>query len=177
MEHKKQAFSLIESICAINDKWGNPHGSYTDKLESSMQIEEAIEGFGDFVGVDDVVTNVATFSNLLQAGELSSRKLMSRALFDIPTVINMPTGPVQTEALDVDRFDKALDSIYIAIGSLHKLGLTPANIVDGLQVVHTANLQKLGAKDSAGKVTKSATFQPPESQLQLILDSRPCLTS
>ena len=73
---------------------------------------------------------------------------------------------------DVDRFDKHLDIIFYSIGSLHKLGLLPEQIIEGLQVVLDANLAKSGEKDENGKVIKSESFIPPEKRLQLILDKR-----
>ncbi len=73
---------------------------------------------------------------------------------------------------DVDRFDKAIDAIYFAIGSMHKLGLSPYQIVEGIQVVHEANIAKSGEKDSNGKVIKTNDFLEPEPRLQEILDKR-----
>ena len=73
---------------------------------------------------------------------------------------------------DVDRFDKALDAIFFAVGSMHKLGLLPEHIIEGLQVVHDANLAKSGEKDENGKVIKTNDFLEPEPKLQLIIDKR-----
>ena len=73
---------------------------------------------------------------------------------------------------DVDRFDKAIDAIYFAIGSMHKLGLSPYQIVEGIQIVHEANIAKSGEKDANGKVIKTNDFLEPEPRLQKILDNR-----
>ena len=73
---------------------------------------------------------------------------------------------------DVDRMDKAIDAIYFAIGSMHKLGLSPEQIVEGVQVVHDANISKSTKKDSEGKIIKGESFIPPENRLQEILDNR-----
>ena len=81
-------------------------------------------------------------------------------------VAQTATEPVS----QVDEFDALLDIIYIAIGELHKFGATPEAIVDGLQVVHNKNLEKSGAKDSEGKVTKPANFVGPEAELELIIN-------
>ena len=161
MKHKKQAYELIEAICTINEKvWGNYAGSYDDHKEAAYQIEEAMEGFDNL----DKLGSIFGFDS-----ELLNRKASPKELSrSIVSIINTNKIPIE----DVDRFDKALDAIYFAIGSMHKLGLTPAQIVDGLQIVHVANSQKSGAKDSNGKVIKASNFQPPEKQLQTILDKR-----
>ena len=70
----------------------------------------------------------------------------------------------------VDLTDAALDLIYVAIGTLHKIGLRPEDMVDALQVVQDANTQKFGKKDENGKVQKPENFIPPEEKLQKILD-------
>jgi hypothetical protein len=161
MQTKKQAYELIQGICDINEKvWGNHAGSYDDKKEAAYQIEEALEGLNN-------LENLA--STLWGANEESDTlpKDLSRS------IIGLADSDDTTEAMgDVDRFDKALDAIYFAIGSMHKLGLSPNQIVEGLHVVHLANLQKTGTKDSEGKVGKPADFINPEDRLQKILDSR-----
>ena len=73
---------------------------------------------------------------------------------------------------DVDRLDATLDLIFVAIGTLHKLGLYPAQKVDALQIVLDANKQKSATKSADGKITKPTDFQPPEPKLQLILNKR-----
>ena len=121
MQHKKQAFNLIEEIVHQNQSvWNNPRGTFNAELEYEMLKEEVTE-------LKDAIE-------------------------------------------PVDQFDALLDTIYVAIGSLHKLGLTPAQMVDGLQVVQNANAQKSGSKNTDGKVTKPEGFVPPEVKLQAILD-------
>ena len=160
MEHKKQAYNLIEDICKINnDVWGNLHGTYDDAQEAAYQIEEALEGFD----LSYFNANIQLMADSF-VFDTNSPKLIARKLIEA-------TGD-ETQIPDVDRFDKALDAIYFAIGSMHKLGLAPSQIVEGLQVVHNANLAKSGEKDSQGKVTKPDSFVGPEDQLQLILDKR-----
>ena len=78
----------------------------------------------------------------------------------------------KTPMNDVDRFDKHIDGIYFAIGAMHKLGLSPKQIIEGLQVVHNGNLAKSGKKDENGKVIKTNDFLEPEPLLQEILDNR-----
>ena len=53
-----------------------------------------------------------------------------------------------------------------------KLGLTPAQILEAMNIVTEANLQKLSMpKDEHGKLTKPANFVGPETKLQALLDS------
>ena len=165
-------FEIVEGICNINEKvWGNHAGSYDDRKEAAYQIEEALEGFDDnnfdamAEEIHDLVVN-------------EQHRNMTATEFSRVLVENSgywPEGWDNTDPQgipDVDRFDKALDAIYFAIGSMHKLGLTPHQIVEGLQVVHSANLAKTGDKDSEGKVIKPTDFVPPEDKLQLILNAR-----
>jgi len=70
----------------------------------------------------------------------------------------------------VDLADAALDLWYVVIGTLNQIGFTPAQMVEGLQIVQDANAQKSGEKDANGKVTKPEGFVPPEVKLQAIID-------
>ena len=163
MQHKKQLFNLFEDICRLNDKvWNNIPGSYDDEQECAYPIEEALEGFN----------TLETLAKKLTGDEMcveTSPKEISRMIID---TAYGPGLSGDNDITDVDRFDKHLDIIYYSIGSLYKLGLSSEQIVDGLQVVHDANLQKSGAKDSNGKVTKDSTFIEPEEKLSKILDQR-----
>jgi hypothetical protein len=162
MQSKKQLFELFSNIAHLNDTaWGNHAGSYDDATEAAYQIEEALEGLRDLPYLatrlhPDGESHAENFTP-----KECSRQIVKLAMMD-------DKEPIP----DVDRFDKALDAIYFAVGSLHKLGLTPYQMVDGLAIVHNANLQKLGAKDSEGKVIKPAGFVPPEELLQVILNQR-----
>jgi len=159
MQSKKQLFNLFEEIAKLNnDVWDNKRGTYNDEHEAAMAIEEALEGLDDLQYLAD---------ELHYRGEATPKEL-SRQIVDSATVDNGTS-----EIADVDRFDKSLDALYIVVGGMHKLGLTPHQMVEGLQVVHNANLQKAGKKDEHGKVVKPADFEPPEAKLQLILDQRP----
>lgn len=160
MQHKKQLFSLFEGIADINNNvWGQKKFTYDDDKEASYQIEEALEGLDNLARLGKVFGYEALDRE-------SSPKELSRSIVGIASDPNGDVIP------DVDRFDKALDAIYFAVGSLHKIGLTPAQMVDGLQIVHNANLQKTGEKDSEGKVVKPDNFVAPETLLQGILDKR-----
>lgn len=164
MQHKKQLFTIFEGIAEINNNvWGNPKGSYDDAKEAAYQIEEALEGGNTLEHLMRLVTIGSDENAYIGDDPETIANLIVEAGYDAELAPCMS---------DVDRFDKALDAIYFAVGSMHKLGLTPAQMVDGLQVVHNANLQKTGAKDSKGKVSKPDNFVPPESLLQSILDRR-----
>ena len=143
MLHKKQAHQIIEDICTINQtQWDNPRGVHEPIKGASLLVEEAFESIGVPEARDAARAIVAT------------------------------AGSHATPITEVDSFDAYLDIIYVAIGELHKLGLRPPQIVDGLQLVHNANLAKSGNKDATGKVTKPTDFVGPEAGLQLILDQR-----
>jgi hypothetical protein len=137
--------SALEQIYQWQVAAGNASRPYDDFLESSFQVEEALEGFnlGDY------------YSNPKEA---------SRAIVE----------PFTFEGTDVDRLDKALDAIIFAVGSIAKLGLTPEQLERALLAVNSANQQKLSMpRDEHGKLTKPADFVGPEPELQKILDERP----
>jgi len=69
----------------------------------------------------------------------------------------------------VDEVDAILDLIFVAIGTLHKLGLKPEEIVDTMQAVLDANKQKSAIKNSDGKIRKPDDFIPPEEKIKQIL--------
>jgi len=163
MLHKKQLFNIIEDICKLNNEvWDQRAGSYDDKKEAAYQIEEALEGFTTLEAISQDLTGDVMST-------IDSPKEISRMIVDKAYSEDLSGS---NSIADVDRFDKHLDSIYFNIGSLHKLGLSPEQIVEGLQVVHDANKQKSGKKDSKGKVIKPTDFINPEPFLQKILDQR-----
>ena len=73
---------------------------------------------------------------------------------------------------DVDRFDAILDIIFVAFGTLGKMGLDSGQIVDGYEAVLRANETKSKTKDKNGKITKPKDFVGPEDKLQKILQKR-----
>jgi predicted HAD superfamily Cof-like phosphohydrolase len=146
MQNKKQLFNLVEDIYTLNRKqWDNQPGTYNPELAASLLIEEALELLNDISPKDNAREIVA--------------------------VSKMRSGA--DSVAPVNSFDGLLDSLYITIGELNKLGVTPHQLVDGLQIVHNANKQKSGTKDSNGKVIKPSdeSFVPPEEALQRILDN------
>jgi len=131
----------IKSIVAFNKKAGLLDNGYNDFLEASCLIEEAFEGF-------DHLGNYSAKDR--------ARLLMEDANF---------------LGTNVDRLDKACDATVFAIGSMAKLGLNAQEITKALNIVMKANNQKLGMpKDEYGKLQKPDNFNPPEPQLQLLLD-------
>ena len=142
----------IDAIYQFNEQAGLLEQGYNDFSESAYQIEEALEGYEIAHGF---------------TVHLDTPKEMSR------TIVRAQGPFIGT---DVDRLDKAIDAIVFAVGSIAKLGLTPPQIREAIEIVTTANLQKLSMpKDEFGKLTKPANFVGPETKLQELLDRRKCL--
>lgn len=154
----------IKQVYQFNLQAGLLDNGYDDFLESSFQIEEALEGFDLF----DLVNNIR--SNY--SGE-STPKEYSRLIVNS---VSLPTtGQLQVPVAipDVDRLDKACDAIVFALGSIFKLGLNPAQATRALNIVMRHNFKKLSMpKDEHGKLTKPADFVGPEAELQALLDER-----
>ena len=139
----------IDAIYQFNEQAGLLEQGYNDFSESTYQIEEALEGYEIAHGF---------------TVHLDTPKEMSR------TIVRAQGPFIGT---DVDRLDKAIDAIVFAVGSIAKLGLTPPQIREAIEIVTTANLQKLSMpKDEFGKLTKPADFVGPETKLQELLDRR-----
>ena len=101
-------------------KWqmdaGNAAKPYNDFLESSFQIEEALEGYEIEYGF---------------TVDIGTPKEMSR------TIVRAQGPFIGT---DVDRLDKACDAIIFAIGSMTKLGLDHNAITKALNIVNNNEL-------------------------------------
>ena len=139
----------IDAIYQFNEQAGLLEQGYNDFSESAYQIEEALEGYEIAHGF---------------TVHLDTPKEMSR------TIVRAQGPFIGT---DVDRLDKAIDAIVFAVGSIAKLGLTPPQIREAIEIVTTANLQKLSMpKDEFGKLTKPVDFVGPETKLQELLDRR-----
>ena len=140
----------IDAIYQFNEQAGLLEQGYNDFSESAYQIEEALEGYEIAQGF---------------TVHLDTPKEMSR------TIVRAQGSFVGT---DVDRLDKAIDAIVFAVGSIAKLGLTPPQIREAIEIVTTANLQKLSniKIDSNGKLLKDSNFIGPETKLQELLDRR-----
>lgn len=150
---EKQTLNAVKLIHKFNKDCGLLEKKYSDFLESSFQIEEALEGFD---------LKSLTYKLIDQnCEEPASPKEISREIALL----------CAKEIADVDRLDKHLDSIVYNFGSLFKLGLTPQEAIKALTIVAEANMQKLTAgKDEHGKQKKPEGFIPPEDRLQKILD-------
>lgn len=145
---------FIQEIYDFNKQAGLLEKGYSDFLESSFQIEEALEGFS----IEEVSQNTTDYQFKTSSAKELARYILEHEQF---------TGS------DVDRLDKAIDAIVFAVGSIAKLGLTSEQIHRAIGVVTEANLQKLTMpKDEHGKLTKPADFVGPEVKLQAILDER-----
>jgi len=143
---------IFQSIYDWNRQAGLLY-AYNDELESSFQIEEALEGF-----------DLSYLCRKLLIDENSDPKTVSRTIISSTSRSQIP---------DVDRFDKHIDSIIYAFGSLFKLGLSPTQALEGIAVVMHANEAKLKCRhDSMGKLTKPDGFVGPEPELEKILDCR-----
>ncbi len=150
----------IKRIVQFNQDAGLLDKGYDDFLESSFQIEEALEGF-----------NLTALTSILMGVHSHNRnaspKNLSRLI--VGTVMEY-----ENPLSDVDRLDKACDSVVYAIGSMAKLGLSAQEITQALNIVMDKNLEKLKNKsyDAEGKLLKDPSFVGPEAQLQLLLDKR-----
>ena len=140
----------IDAIYQFNKQAGLLEQGYSDFSEPAYQIEEALEGFEIAHGF---------------TVHLDTPKEMAR------TIVRAQGPFIGT---DVDRLDKAIDAIVFAVGSIAKLGLTPPQIREAIEIVTTANLQKLSniKVDSNGKLLKDSNFIGPETKLQELLDRR-----
>ena len=153
---------FVQQIYDFNKQAGLLEKGYDDFLESSFQIEEALEGFPKLQNLANILTDEESEDRVRDD---ASPKNISRA------IVRYVIG--DTPISDVDRLDKAIDAIVFAIGSIAKLGLSPAQITRAIDVVTEANLQKLSMpKDEHGKLQKPANFVGPEAKLQAILDER-----
>ena len=145
--------TFVDYIYDFNKKAGLLEKDYNDFLESSFQIEEALEGF-------EVPGHGMTLSS-------STPKEMSRQ------IMTWAVSEESSALADVDRLDKACDAVVFAIGSMAKLRLSPDQINRAMRAVTDANLQKLTMpKDAQGKLMKNPDFIGPEVLLQAILDER-----
>lgn len=154
----------IKRIVQFNQDAGLLGKGYDDFLESSFQIEEALEGFGDLPYLQ-----CRLHSEGKSIDELCNPKELSRQIVRLAEMDSKPTN-----ISDVDRLDKSCDSVVYAIGSMAKLGLSAQEITQALNIVMDKNLEKLKNKsyDAEGKLLKDPSFVGPEAQLQLLLDKR-----
>lgn len=150
---------FVQRIYDFNRDNGLLEKKYSDYLESSYQIEEALEGF-------DLELLASQLFPIERAEDTCNAKYLSRH------IVTLAAGQKMSLA-DVDRLDKACDAIVFAVGSMAKLGLKPAQIHEALNIVMDANQAKTGCpKDSEGKLLKPDNFPNPEPRLQALLEVR-----
>ena len=160
----------IKRIVQFNQDAGLLGKGYDDFLESSFQIEEALEGFNYLQSLANVLTDEECEPRVRDD---ASPKNISRAIVQLAKEGSY-TADSTFRIPDVDRLDKACDSVVYAIGSMAKLGLSAQDITQALNIVMDKNLEKLKNKkyDAEGKLLKDPSFVGPEAQLQLLLDKR-----
>lgn len=145
---------IFDLVYDFNDKAGLIKAGYDDFRESAFQIEEALEGFN----IAELSRNVTDCRYSTDSAKELARYILTNECF---------TGT------DVDRLDKACDAIIFAIGSMAKLGLSPEQMRQALDIVAKANLAKLSMpKDEHGKLIKPTNFVGPEAQLQALLNQQ-----
>ena len=155
--------TFVQQIYDFNKQAGLLEKGYDDFLESSFQIEEALEGFGDLPYLQ-----VRLHSEGKHYEELCNPKEISRQIIRLAEMDSKPTN-----IPDVDRLDKACDAVVFAIGSMTKLGLDHHAITKALNIVNDANKAKLGmSRDAEGKLLKPDDWEKyaPEVKLQELLD-------
>lgn len=163
--------NVIKDIVKWQVDTGNADKPYDDFLESSFQVEEALEGFECIDQLAFALQMDSAYQS--DADEVNHPKEVARWIVsaaqagergdvDYGGYANIP---------NVDRLDKACDAIVFAIGSMTKLGLDAHNITEALSIVNNANKQKLGMeRDSEGKLLKPDNFVEPQVKLQALLD-------
>lgn len=211
----------IKRIVQFNSDAGLLGKGYDDFLESSFQIEEALEGLHPEFIIKSMHNAVQEgFKGMATSPKDVARHLVSTAITsDLNYVFYKASSPlpetpdwsgtdwdkdllkaikeeyvyiedsdglmfkilsrdsvkgVAKGITDVDRLDKACDSVVYAIGSMAKLGLSAQEITQALNIVMDKNLEKLKNKqyDAEGKLLKDFSFVGPEAQLQALLDKR-----
>ena len=94
----------IKRIVQFNQKAGLLEQGYDDFLESSFQIEEALEGLPSVANLAEVVN-----------AKSDKPKDVARKIVEIAN-----DGPSPS---DIERLDKACDAVVFAIGSMLNLAL------------------------------------------------------
>ena len=150
----------FKSIYKFNKEAGLLEKPYSDFLEPSFLIEEALE---DLPQLDNL-------SYELKIKMDSNPKDIARHIVGL-------AGGEDAELTDLQRFDKHIDAIVYAVGGAYKLGLSPQQLEVGIAAVMHSNTKKIGAgKDEHGKALKPDNWSEIEAEqtrkLQAILDKR-----
>ena len=150
----------FKKIYEFNKKAGLLDKGYSDFLEPSFLIEEALE-------------DLPELDNLSYELKISMDSIPKEIARRITTL----AGGNDAELTDLQRFDKHIDAIVYAVGGAYKLGLTPQQLETGIAAVMHSNMKKIGAgKDEHGKALKPDNWDEIEAEqikkLQAILDKR-----
>ena len=151
----------FKSIYKFNKEAGLLEKGYSDFLELSFLIEEALEDLPTLKSLGQIVSI-----------ESENPKEIARQIVSIAGG-NNTTKPLT----DLQRFDKHIDAIVYAVGGAYKLGLSPQQLEAGIAAVMHSNTKKIGAgKDEHGKALKPDNWPEIEAEqvkkLQAILDKR-----
>ena len=150
----------FKSIYKFNKEAGLLEKPYSDFLEPSFLIEEALEDL-------NTLPNLAMHLNMKDEG--ASPKEIAREIVSLANY--------NAKLTDLQRFDKHIDAIVYAVGGAYKLGLSPQQLEAGIAAVMHSNTKKIGAgKDEHGKALKPDNWPEIEAEqtkkLQAILDKR-----
>ena len=150
----------FKSIYKFNKEAGLLEKGYSDFLEPSFLIEEALEDL-------NTLPNLAMHLNMKDEG--ASPKEIAREIVSLANY--------NAELTDLQRFDKHIDAIVYAVGGAYKLGLTPQQLEAGIAAVMHSNMKKiLAGVDEHGKALKPSNWPEIEAEqikkLQAILDKR-----
>lgn len=160
----------IKQIYKFNEEAGLLSQGYSDERECAFPIEEALEGFPNIEKLYSLITvdgEETIHTDIPISPKACSREIISY-LYE-----NLNGEPPLQPLADIDRLDKHLDIIIFSFGSIFKLGLTPQQAMNALDIVMQSNMSKIYAgQDSEGKQLKPQLFIGPETRLQKILDQR-----
>lgn len=168
----------FKKIYEFNKKAGLLEKGYSDFLEPSFLIEEALEDFNT-PWLAKVLHNGAFGNNTEVEKERTTPKGLSRWIVSLAREQFDENGNKLEDITitDIQRFDKHIDAIVYAVGGAYKLGLTTQQLEAGIAVVMNSNMKKISAgQDSAGKQLKPDNWDEIEAEqvkkLQAILDKR-----
>ena len=164
-------------IYKFNKNAGLLEAGYNELREPSFLIEEALEDFKNLpelakkIGMNEVYKE--------NDNEVNNPKEISRWIVSLAMTGRGNYKESKCEDLeklsDVKKLDKHLDAIVYAVGGIFKIGLSPQQLEQALNIIMLSNMKKLGApKDSEGKQLKPEGWEQfaPEPKLQELLDKR-----
>ena len=149
----------VKSIYKFNKDAGLLSKPYSDFLEPSFLVEEALEDLPNLINLAKALEN-----------DTPNPKEIARHIVEL-------AGGRDAELTDLQRFDKHIDAIIYAVGGAYKLRLTPQQLEAGIAAVMHSNMKKIQAgQDAAGKQLKPDNWSEIEAEqtkkLQAILDKR-----